>query len=262
MWQARWVAVVAPIRGDMMRPLFLFIDVARWAMLGVGAAVYFTPAAALAQNNAAPASPQAVVNLQTSAQVDVVKDVLSIAMTSTREGADAATVQAGLKQALDAALQEAKKVARPGLLDVQTGNFSLWPRYSKDGKVSGWFGSAELLLEGRDMAAIGQLVGRITTLVVGRVNSSISRELRDKTESELTNQAIARFRAKAADVTKQFGYVNHVVREVSVGANEPVFMVQDAKIRSQVAYSEAPLPIEAGKATVTVNVSGSIQMLK
>jgi predicted secreted protein len=235
----------------------------RLRALYAGAALFLTSVVASAQSVAGAAPAQGVVNLQASASVDVAKDVLSITMTAAREGVDAAAVQAGLKLALDTALQEGKKVAKPGLLEVQTGNFSLWPRYSKDNKVSGWLGSAELIIEGRDMAAIGQLAGRITTLTVGRVNTSISRELREKTESDLTAQAITRFRAKATDVAKQFGYASHVVREVHVGANEPVFVAQEAaRMRSMAASSEASLPVEAGKATVTVNVSGSVQMLK
>lgn len=231
--------------------------------LGLISALFVLPQLARAQPQAGNPAPLGVVNLQAGAQVEVTKDVLSIALTTTREGVDAAAVQAGLKQALDAALLEAKKVAKPGQVDVQTGNFSMWPRYGKDGKVNGWLGSAELLIEGRDMVAIGQLAGRINTLTVGRVNSSISRELREKTESDLLAQAITRFRAKAAEVAKQFGYSSHVVREVSVGANEPVFMAQDSmRVRSVAVSSEAALPVEAGKATVTVNVSGSVQMLK
>ncbi len=95
------------------------------------------------------------------------------------------------------------------------------------------------------------------------MNTGISHEWREKTEAELAAQAITRFRATAAEVNKQFGYVSHVVREVSVGANEPVFVSQGAVcMRSMAASSDAPLPVEAGKATVSVNVSGSVQMLK
>lgn len=234
-------------------------------LVSLAAALAVFPAAA--QDNNPPVAPgalQGVVVLQASAQAEVAKDVLSIVLATTREGVDASTVQAGLKQALDAALQEARKAVKPGQLDVQTGNFSLSPRYGKDGRINGWQGSAELLLEGRDMAGIGQLAGRIGTLSVARVGSSVSRELSEKTESELTAQAIARFRAKAGEVARQFGYASHVVRQVNVGANQPVFMAQES-MRSRTMSSmaaDAPLPIEAGKATVTVNVSGSVQMLK
>jgi predicted secreted protein len=229
-----------------------------------GALVFCGPMpTAMAQSHDGVAAPNGVVNLQASASVEVGKDVLAMMLTTVREGVDAAAVQAGLKQALDSALQEGKKVAKAGQVDVQTGNFSLSPRYGKDGKINGWVGTAELLIEGRDMAAIGQLAGRITSLNVGRVSTSISRELREKTESLLLAQAIARFRAKAAQVAQQFEHAGHSVREVTVSESEPALMPQDApRVRSMAAFSETALPVEAGKTTVTVNVIGSVQMHK
>ena len=212
----------------------------------------------------ADAAPlQGVVNLASSASVEITKDVLSVSFNTTREGLDAATVQAQLKQALDAALIEAKKAARPGQVDVQTGNFQVSPRYTNKGVVSGWQGSAELIVEGRDMQAIGQLSGRITTLTISRVGYALSRELREKSEGEVAAQAIARYRAKAADYAKQFGYAGYAIREVSVNTSEPGNvrpMMMQAKAMS--ASADEALPVEPGKGTVTVSVNGSVQMLK
>ena len=208
--------------------------------------------------------PQGVVSLSASASLEVTKDLLSITLNTTREGLDAASVQSQLKQALDAALTEAKKAARSGQLDVQTGGFSLSPRYTSKGVISGWQGSAELIVEGRDMQALGQLTGRITTLTIARVAYALSRELREKSESEVSAQAIARYRAKAADYAKQFGYGSYVIREVNVSGNEqsvspaPMFR---AKAMS-VASSDEALPVEAGKGVVMVNVNGTVQMNK
>ena len=206
--------------------------------------------------------PQGVVSLQAS--LEVTKDLLGITLNTTREGADAASVQSQLKQALDAALSEAKKAAKPGQLEVQTGGFSLSPRYTSKGVINGWQGSAELIVEGRDMQAIGQLTGRITTLTIARVMYSLSRELREKTEGEVSAQAIARYRAKAADYAKQFGYASYVVREVNVSSNEqpsaPSPMYR-AKAMS-VSASDESLPVEAGKGVVTVSVNGTVQMNK
>ena len=214
--------------------------------------------------SAEAAPPQGVVTLSSSATLEVTRDLLSVAFNTTREGSDAAAVQSQLKQALDAALAEAKKAARPGQVDVQTGNFSLSPRYTIKGVVNGWQGSAELLVEGRDMQAIGQLTGRITTLTISRVGYGLSRELRERSEGEVAAQAIARYRAKAADYVRQFGYSGYTVREVNVSSNEqasaprPMLMAR----ASAAAPVDEALPVEPGKGVVTVSVSGTVQMTK
>lgn len=208
------------------------------------------------------APPQGVVNLTASASIEVTKDLLTVSLTTTREGQDAATVQSQLKQALDAALAEAKKVAKPGQVEVQTGNFALYPRYAAKGGMAGWQGSAELVVEGRDMQAIGQLTGRITTLTISRVAYGLSRTLREKVEADASAQAIASYRAKAADYAKQFGYGGYTLREVNVASDQPVGFVNAPMMRSKAmsASADESLPVEAGKGTVTVTVSGSVQM--
>jgi predicted secreted protein len=203
---------------------------------------------------------QGVVNLSASASVEVQRDLLSVTLTATRDGVDAGAVQSALKQALDAALVEAKKVARPGQVELQTGNFSIFPRYGKQSVITGWQGSAELVVEGRDMQAIAALTGRITSMTVARVGYNLSRELREKIEGELAAEAIGRYRAKAADVAKLFGFSGYSVREVSVASGEPNFPSPMPRVRAMAASSDEALPVEAGKGTVTVTVSGSVQM--
>jgi predicted secreted protein len=227
------------------------------ALLAAGLAA---PVAHALAAEAAP--PQGVVNLAASASIEVTKDMLTVSFTTTREGQDAGTVQSQLKQALDAALAEAKKFAKPGQVDVQTGNFALYPRYAPKGGITGWQGNAELVVEGRDMTAIGQLTGRITTMTIGRVAYGLSRPLREKVEADASAQAIAAYRAKAADYAKQFGYSGYTLREVNVSSDQPVGFVNAPMMRSKAmsASADEALPVEAGKGTVTVTVSGSVQM--
>jgi predicted secreted protein len=218
---------------------------------------------ALAQaQQTAPPPMSGVVGLSASASTEVTKDLLNVALSVTKEGQDAATVQSQLKQALDAALAEAKKAARPGQVEVQTGNFSLYPRYAPKGGINGWQGTAELVIEGRDMSAIGQLTGRITTMTIARVGYSLSRELREKVEGDVAAQAITRYRAKAADYAKQFGYSGYTIREVNVNTGEPVMYAAAPMMRAKTmsASADESLPIEAGKGTVTVTVNGNVQL--
>jgi predicted secreted protein len=233
----------------------------RWLRSFVLVPIVFAASVAVAQ---VVPMPDGVVSLSSSASAEVTKDLLSVALTASRDGQDAATVQSQLKQALDAALNEARKVARPGQLEVQTGNFSLYPRYSNKGVINGWTGTAELVVEGRDMPAIGQLTGRITTMTIARVGYNLSRELREKLEGDVAAQAIARYRAKAADYAKLFGYTGYSVREVNVAAGEPVQYAPTLMVRAKAmsAASDEALPVEPGKGTVSVNVSGTVQMTK
>ena len=206
--------------------------------------------------------PQNVLTLSASATTEVLRDWLVVTLSTTREGSDAATVQTGLKQALDAALVEARKSAKPGQLEVRTGGFSISPRYAPKGGISGWQGSTELVIEGRDTAAISQLAGRLPTMTVARVGFSLSREAREKVETDVAAQAIARFRALADAYAKQFGFGGYAIREVNVGSSsDGPSPLQGLRAQASMAMSaDSALPVEAGKAAVTANVSGSVLM--
>ena len=128
--------------------------------------------------------PQNVLQLQASGTVEVQQDLLQMNLTTARDGTDPAAVQTQLKTALDAALAEARKTAQPGQLDVRTGNFALYPRHNREGRISGWTGTAELILEGRDLARITQAAGRIQTMTLGGVSFGLSREQRARVEGE------------------------------------------------------------------------------
>lgn len=218
--------------------------------------------------HAQPIAPptSGVLSLSTSATVEVTKDTLSVSFSAAREGNEAQAVQAALKQALDAALGEARKVAKPGQVEVQTGNFSLHPRYAPPVRgaapvISGWQGTAELIVQGKDIATIAQLSGRIQTMTIARVVYTLSREAREKVEADVTAQAITRWRAKAAHMSQQFGYSGYVVREVNVSTNESQPPMQLRAMRSA-AVADESLPTEAGKGDVTATVTGSAQMTK
>jgi predicted secreted protein len=209
-----------------------------------------------------PPQPANVVALSATATVELAMDWLTVVFNTTREGTDAAAVQSQLRQALDAALTEARKVAKPGEVLVRTGGFALNPRYGQKGGINGWQGQAELIIEGKDTAAIAQTMGRIQTLTIGRVGWSLSREAREKVEAEVTAQAIARFRSRAEAVAKQFGMNGYTVREVSVSGNEsnPGMPVPMMRVQAMRGAADESLPVEAGKAQVTATVSGTVQM--
>ena len=218
--------------------------------------------AALGASAQTPPPPQNVLQLQATGTVEVQQDLLMMTLTTSRDGLDPAAIQAQLKTALDAALAEAKRNAQPGQLDVRTGNFALYPRHTRDGRIGGWTGSAELVLEGRDFSRISQTAGRINTMTLGGVSFGLSREQRTRVEGEAQAQAIDRFKAKATELARGFGFSGYTLREVAVNANEPGFMprMRMAAPEAKLAASDASVPVEPGRSAVTVMVSGSVQL--
>jgi len=226
--------------------------------LSLFAAVALSPAA-LAQ---APEVPANVVNLSASGHMEVPQDWLTVVLSTTREGSDAATVQNQLKVAVDAALAVAQPQARPKQLEVRTGNLRLYPRYSSNGRISGWQGQAEVIIEGRDIANVSAVAGRVQTLTVSSMGFSLSREARLALESQVQAQAIERFRARATEIAKGFGFSSYTLRDISVSSTDmperpmPRMMAMEAKA----AASDAAIPVAAGTSTVSITVSGAIQM--
>ena len=90
----------------------------------------------------------------------------------------------------------------------------------RDGKISGW------QRHGRAGAGRPRLsahhAGRRPhqTLTLGGVGFGLSREQRAKVEAEAQTQAIERFKQKAGELAKGFGFAGYTLREVSVNAND------------------------------------------
>jgi predicted secreted protein len=207
------------------------------------------------------APPENVVQLTASGAVEVQQDLLSLSLTTTREGKDPNVVQAQLKEALDAALTEARRSAQPGQLDVRTGNFGLYPRYEPGNKIGGWRGTAELVLEGRDFPRITQTAARIQTMTLGNASFGLSREQRAKVEGDAQAIAIERFKAKASGLARSFGFSSYTLREVAVNSNDQGIAPRQRLMEAPMAAAaSAPVPVQAGKSTVTVTLSGSVQL--
>lgn len=176
-----------------------------------------------------------------------------------KEGLQASAVQKQLNAVLSAALAVATPLAKPGDLRVSTGDMSVSPRYGREGKVNGWSGSAQLVLQGRDADQIATLATRLQDMVVSQVDWLLSPEQKSAAESRIQAEAVARFKGKAQALTQQFGFAAYMLREVRVSAQEAgEGGLMPRMAMAQMDAAPAPMPTQAGKSRVVVNVSGSI----
>ncbi|MDR0213818.1 MAG: SIMPL domain-containing protein [Comamonas sp.] len=211
--------------------------------------------------------PMNVVQLAAQGVVEVKQDWMTATLSATKDGRDAATVQSQLQKAVEAAMTTLRADARAGQMEVSTGNFSISPRYGNNGKVEGWQGQADIVLQGRDFVRITQSAAKVQDMTLSGTSFGLSREAREKVEGEAQAKAIENFRQRAAAISKSFGFAGYSVREVSVHASggnvRPMLQARAASMSmaKSAGYADAaPVPVESDSAEVTVNVSGSVQM--
>jgi predicted secreted protein len=238
------------------------ITVASWLAIAapVGLGLAFAPGIALAQSNA-QGQPAGVLSLSAQASAEVPEDVVTITLFYEQEAADPSSLTTTLNQRADAALQRAKGVSH---VTARSGQFSVFPSTDRDGRISAWRGRTEVVLESRDFAAASKLAGDMSSIMqVGNVQFSLSPDAQRAAEQKLSNEAIASFRDQATAGARAFGYSGYSIREVNIGhsgvAPRPVMMMS-ARAMSADAKMAAPLSLEGGTSTVSVNVSGSVQM--
>ena len=162
----------------------------------------------------------------------------------------------------NAAISEALAVAKSyPTVKVQSSGTQTYPVYGKNGKLEGWRMRSSISLQSKDHAAFSEAIGRLQkTVAISHLGAAPSPETYRAVESETIVDAIAAFRGRAKVVADALGK-GYVIKELNVGAHQrPVPVFAMAKGSMAMAQELAPAPIEAGEATVSVTISGKIEI--
>ena len=230
---------------------------------GLAPAVMAAALAAVAQAQpVGPSAPlQRVVHLTAQAEQRLPHDWVVLTLSVRYQAADARTVQNQLNEAVQQALAAWRPQLRPEWVEASTAGMSVQPRYGREGQIVGWQGSAELTLQGRDMATVAALAQQTPGLTVTAVRMTLARATQRAAEAALRQQAIAAFRQQADEVAQAFGARGWMLREAHVNPvplstpGEPVAM------RSVAASASAEaLPLQPGVAWLQLTVTGSVAL--
>jgi predicted secreted protein len=164
-----------------------------------------------------------------------------------------------VNQVMAWALAKAKEAPA---IKVQTLDYQTSPVYQKNA-VTGWRVSQSLRLEGRDKAALSDLIGALQErLNLKHVGYQVSRELHREVEDRLIGEAIAAFQARAKRVAADLQRRNYrlVQMDVNSGAGPGPILRQRAMPMAMAEVAVAPPAIEAGTQTITIGVSGEIEL--
>lgn len=202
------------------------------------------------------AASAATVDLSVEASAPAPNDLLRATVAADVGGA----APAELAQKANSAIAEGLRVTKAyPAVKARTGSANAFPVYGKNGKIESWRMRSELLLESRDAAAMGELLGKLqSSLMMAGINAGPAPETRAKAEERAMVDAIAAFHARARLVAGTFGkpYKTKSLTVSTQGA--PVMPLMKAQRMSMA--EAAPMPVEAGESQVTVLVSGQIEI--
>ncbi len=200
-----------------------------------------------------------IVDLSAEANRNAPNDLARATAYFEAQDANAAELAKRVNRSIAAGLETARAYAS---VKAKSGNTSTWPVYGKNARtIEAWRMRSEIQFETRDMAALSELLGKLqTTLAIGQITLLPAPETRKKAEDEATLDAIAAFQARAALIAKAVGKT-HRVRQMSIntGGGRPVYPMARAAPMAMAADA-APMPVEAGDSTVTVTVTGQIEL--
>jgi predicted secreted protein len=230
-----------------------------WSRLLAGAVLFAGAAAVLAQPTpAGDAVPrESIVTVSGSATASVANDRLRANLRAEAEHSSAAAAASEVNARIAKALARAKGVAG---VTPSTSGYSSYQITQRD-RPARWRVSQSLTLEGRDFAAMTDLVSALqaeTGLLLSGVQFSISDDAQRQAEDRLTQQAIRNWQDRATRAAQDLGFPGwrpgHVTVQTGSEVRAPYPMMRAAA--APMADAGAPVAFEAGNSDITVTVSG------
>lgn len=186
--------------------------------LGLPAAAAAAPPRAADPPHGPPGPPVTVLHLQQIAEKSLAPDRLRVEMRAEQSGTDPRQVQAAINQRMAAALKKARQAAG---ITVATGDYALFQQALPNAPPR-WRGSQSLILKGEDAKAILTLTGALQSdgLVMSSLAYTVSPEVLDGAEEDLTAAALAALDRRAAAIADALHLTVLRYRDLTVGNAE------------------------------------------
>ena len=224
------------------------------ALIFLAALVTATPASA---HETPPSYDR--INFRVSATKEVENDTLVAVMYSERTSQQPSVMADEVNRTIAWAVDLAKKEST---VNVQTLNYRQEPLYQNQ-TISGWRVRQSIRLESSDVTALSTLVGELQKrLSVASLHYVISPERRGEVENVLIAEALARFRHRGKLISAELERPDYRIVNLDIVTSgvAPTRMRMGAAVAMAQSSSVAPPTLEPGVQSVTVQVSGTIEL--
>lgn len=212
-----------------------------------------------------------LMNVSATERTEVAQDLLTATLRYQGENEDPAALQDEINKVMSAALAEAKKVSAVESTTLHYNVYQYDRNQGRDALAQKliWRGEQSLQIKSTDKDAVLKLAGALQSkkLVMSNMHFSVSPQLRDKTQSDLLEKALARLTEKAKRAGSAIGKGKVDLLRVDVGEGPDYYQPQPVMMRASMdvaggAMEKAAVPVaEAGKSEISLSVS-AVALLK
>ena len=204
------------------------------------------------------------VDFSTEVARDIPNDQMNATLSIEFSDKDAGKLAQQLTLAINDAM---KKAAAYPTVKATSGNQNTWPVYgstlTSSSKLESWRGRAEIRLESGDFKAASELIGKLQEkLQMNGIRFVVSADMRSRTESKLTTEAIAAFKARAEAIRNAWSAKGYRLVQMSLGAagGPAPYMPMMRVMKTADAGSALTQDMAGGETHLVVNVSGTIEL--
>ncbi|MCP3896941.1 SIMPL domain-containing protein [Moraxella sp.] len=229
-------------------------------LLGISALAMTTLGVANAQSDA----NYNRISFSVEAKTEVDNDEMRATLTKTTEAKTAKEVAKTLNDTINNALAIAKKY--PDVI-ATTGRHSTYPRYGSNNSITGFTGNASIQIKSQNFEQSSQLIADLQTMMaLDHLSFNVSDKTRDNLKKQLTLDATKQFQEEAATISQAFGAKDYKIVNVQLGNNNNNYYSDAMPVAMSMSREKSVgienLSLESGKATLSYNASGTIELIR
>jgi len=197
------------------------------------------------------------VHIEASSAADVDNDTMVVSLYALEEGSRATELSRKVNRKINWALNNLKQYKT---IKVETESYSTNPVYNKN-QVIAWRVRQSIRLESKDMSLMSDVLGEMQQqLKLSGISFDVSREKREAKTQSLIDEALTAYNKRATQIAKKLNFQSYKIVNINVATSgsSPRYRKMDS--RAMMSKMESAPAFAAGDKTLTVRISGSIEL--
>jgi predicted secreted protein len=197
------------------------------------------------------------VHIEASSAADVDNDTMVVSLYALEEGSKATELSRKVNQKINWALNNLKQYKA---IKVETESYSTNPVYNKS-QVIAWRVRQSIRLESKDMSLMSDVLGEMQQqLKLSGISFDVSREKREAKTQSLIDEALTAYNNRATQIAKKLNFQSYKIVNINVSTSGSSPRYRQMNSRAMMSKMESAPAFAAGDKTLTVRISGSIEL--